>query len=298
MNADVAIRTRGLTKRFGRTTALAELDLDIPAGSIFGYLGPNGAGKSTTLRLLVGLLRPSAGSAQVLGHDVSCAHARIRTRLGYLAGDFRAPAALTGRRYLDDLAALRGCRGTTATDRLAERLAIDLDRRIGSLSHGNRQKIGIIQAFQHDPDVLILDEPTTGLDPIMQRTFLGMLREAAAAGRTVVLSSHVLSEVDAVADIVAIVRAGRLVIVDTVDRLEARTRRNIDLRFDGPPPLAELRGTPGVVEVSEMDGTVRVTVEGSTVGLVRVLGRHDVVDLVSHEVDLGEIFLEHYQGAS
>ena len=298
MSTDVAVRTRGLTKRFGATTALADLDLDIPAGCTFGYLGPNGAGKSTTLRLLVGLLRPSAGTAEVLGHDVGRDHARIRTRIGYLAGDFRAPAALTGRRYLDDLAALRGCAGTGAADRLAERLGIDLDRRIGSLSHGNRQKIGIIQAFQHDPAVLVLDEPTTGLDPIVQRIFLTMLRDTTAAGRTVVLSSHVLSEVDAVADVVAIVRAGRLVVVDTVARLEARTRRHIDLRFDGPAPLDELRRTPGVVEVAAGDGTVRVTVEGSTVDLVRVLGHHEVVDLVSHEVDLGEIFLEHYEGTT
>jgi beta-exotoxin I transport system ATP-binding protein len=207
---DVAIRTWQLSKSYGRRPALQELELEVPAGGVFGYLGPNGAGKTTTIRLLAGLLRPTSGRAEVFGLDTVADRERVQRRIGYLPGDFVAYPDLTGRQFLRYLAGLRGDVDGSHVDGLAKRFDLDLGLRIGRLSHGNRQKVGIIQAFMHQPDLLILDEPTNGLDPIMQREFLALVREHRDAGRTVFLSSHILTEVEAAADTVGILRAGRL----------------------------------------------------------------------------------------
>ena len=293
---DHVIRTRNLTKRFGHRTALDGLDLDVPAGVVLGYLGPNGAGKTTTIRLLAGLIRPTAGSAVVFGFDASDQYDALQRRIGYLPGDFVAYPDLTGAQYLDYFAHLYGGVERNRIDLLAKRFDLDLGVRIGTLSRGNRQKVGILQAFMHDPDLLILDEPTSGLDPLMQREFRDLLRETRDSGRTVFLSSHVLSEVEAVADTVAILRAGRLVTVQSVQALRDNARRRLDLTFTGDPPADRIHDLPGVHQLS-IDGHVaHVVVTGSTAELLKVVAPYDVTNVLSHEADLEAAFLDYYDG--
>ncbi|MEV6891505.1 ABC transporter ATP-binding protein [Kribbella sp. NPDC051137] len=293
---DHVVRTRNLTKRFGRRTALDGLDLDVPPGEVLGYLGPNGAGKTTTIRLLAGLIRPTAGSAVVFGFDAADQYDALQRRIGYLPGDFVAYPDLTGTQYLDYFAHLYGGVERSRIDLLAKRFDLDLGVRIGTLSRGNRQKVGIVQAFMHDPDLLILDERTTGLDPLMQREFRELLRETRDAGRTVFLSSHVLSEVDAVADRVAILRAGRLVTVQSVQALRATARRRLDLTFAGAPPVDRMRAVPGVQELSVDGHTAHLVISGSTAGLLRAAAPYEVTNVLSHEADLETVFLDYYNG--
>ena len=288
------IHTEQLSKRYGRRQALSGLDLDVPAGVLFGYLGPNGAGKTTTIRLLTGLLRPTSGRATVFGADVVREREAVQSRIGYLPGDFVAYPDLTAGDYLRYMGNLRGGVDPSSTTRLAKRLDLDLGQVIGAMSHGNRQKVGIVQAFQHDPDLLVLDEPTQGLDPLVQREFLAMLREARQAGRTVFLSSHVLSEVEAVADVVGILREGRLAEVASVAELKAKAVRRLDLTFEGEVPADRLRAVPGVTEVHENGPGVQLVVEGSTAELLAVAAPYRIAGIVGHEPDLEEIFLTYY----
>jgi ABC-2 type transport system ATP-binding protein len=293
-----AIRTSGLTKHYGSTVGIEALDLGVPPGAVFGFLGPNGAGKTTTIRLLLGLLRPTRGRALIAGHDVWSNRRAVHRMVGYLPGDFVAYKDFSGRQYLEYLGDLRGGVSWPRVDELAERLELDLRRRIGDLSSGNRQKVGLIQAFMHDPRVLVLDEPTSGLDPLMQRTFLDMAREARAAGRTVFLSSHVLSEVEQVADAVGIVRDGRLVVVEEVAALKARAVRRLDLTFVHEPPLDALRALDGVREVRGDGRRVHAVAEGSLEGLMRLAGDAGLENVVTHEADLEQIFLDYYTGGA
>jgi ABC-2 type transport system ATP-binding protein len=291
---DAAIRTWQLSKSYGRRPALRELELEVPAGRVFGYLGPNGAGKTTTIRLLAGLLRPTSGRAEVLGLDPVTDRERMQRRIGYLPGDFVAYPDLTGAQYLRFLSGLRGGVDRAGVERLAKRFDLDLDVRIGTLSHGNRQKVGIVQAFMHHPELLILDEPTNGLDPIMQREFLALLREVRDAGRTVFLSSHILSEVESVADTVGILRAGQLVVTRSIDELKAGTVRRVDLTFEGAVPDAVLRELPAVQVLQVSGRTAHLVVAGSMADLVRAAAPYGVETVLSHEPDLEEIFLDYY----
>lgn len=295
ISRDAVIVTRGLTKHYGNVVALADLDLEVSAGTVFGYLGPNGAGKTTTIRTLVGLLRPTAGSATILGLDVVARRGEMQARIGYLPGEFVAYPRLTAREYLVYVARLREVDNWGMLHDLAERLELPLDRRVGELSHGNRQKVGLVQAFLHNPEVLILDEPTSGLDPLVQREFLAMVREARDRGQTVFLSSHVLAEVEAVADEVAILRAGRLVAVEDLADLKEKATYRLELELTEPIARERLSVVPGVRDV-EVDGLgVLVTVEGSTAGLIRALSPLGVDRIHTHEADLEEIFLRHYR---
>ena len=289
-----AIRTSGLSKRFGSREALHELDLVVPQGTVFGYLGPNGAGKTTTIKLLVGLYRPSAGNATVLGRDVATDRDAVQSLIGYLPGDFTGYPDMSGRRFLSLIGSLRGHLDWPHVASLADRFDIDLDRRIGTLSHGNRQKIGIIQAFMNRPELLILDEPTSGLDPLMQREFLKLVKESQASGWTVLLSSHVLSEVAAVADRVGILNEGKLLAVKAMDDLRADAIRQVDLRFDDHVPAEPLRRSRGVVEVDVHGLTAHVSINGPMTELIRSAAPYGVVDVVSHETDLADIFLSYY----
>ena len=289
-----AVVCRGLEKRYGRHVALRGVDLEVPRGCVFGYLGPNGAGKTTTIRILVGLMRPSGGTVEVLGHDVAAARDEAQRLVGYLPGDFVAYPELTGHEFLAHLAALRGGVDPSVVADLQTRLEAELDRPVKTLSHGNRQKIGIIQAFMHRPEVVVLDEPTSGLDPLVQRAFLTLLRDTSAEGRTVFLSSHVLSEVEAVADVVAILRAGEVVVTDTVDRLEEQAVQRLDLGFARLPDLDALRRTSGVQSVDVVEHTVRVTVRGSTAALLREVAPYGVETISTREADLEDVFLELY----
>ncbi|WP_067901430.1 ABC transporter ATP-binding protein [Nocardia vaccinii] len=289
------IAIQGLTKFYGRVPALVDVSFEVPAGVVFGYLGPNGAGKTTTTRILVGLMRPTRGSVSVAGADTVRARSAAQRHIGYLPGQFVPYPELTAEQYLTYLARLRGEVDPTVLHGLVERLDLDLSIRIAAMSHGNRQKVGIVQAFMSDPDVLVLDEPTQGLDPLVQREFLTMLREARDAGRTVFLSSHILSEVQAVADTVAILRHGRLVEMRSVTALTAQAQRRLDLTFAGTPPDTRLlRAVGGVRSVDGADHVIRVEVDGSTAELLKFVAPYGVRDIVSHEPDLEDIFLTYY----
>jgi ABC-2 type transport system ATP-binding protein len=294
----VAVRCVEVTKRFGSTVAVDRLSLEVPTGEVLGFLGPNGAGKSTTLRLLVDLLRPSAGAVEVLGEDPRRGGARLRMRIGYLPGDLALYDRLTGEQLLTFLARLRGTRDVSFGRALAERFACDLTKPVGALSRGNRQKLGIVQAFMHRPELLVLDEPTSGLDPIMQREFRTLLREAQAEGATVFLSSHVLAEVQRAVDRVAIVREGRLVAVDHVREIEARALRVVEIRFAGAVPTESFAGLPGVRSVTVEGDLLRASVAGSADALVKAAARFEVESIAGHEADLEDVFLSYYDRAA
>jgi ABC-2 type transport system ATP-binding protein len=292
-----AIVTTALTKDFGAGRGLFDLDLEVRHGEILGFLGPNGAGKSTTMRLLLGLIAPTAGGARVLGLDVAGDGLALRRRVGYLPGDFGLYPQLTGRAVLAWFARLQGGVAADGVTDLAARFEAQLDRPIRELSTGNRQKIGLMQALMHDPEVLILDEPIAGLDPLVQHAFHELLAERRARGRTVLLSSHTLSEVDRVADRVAILRAGRLVVVDTLDALRAVAVRRweVELADGGPPDPAEFRALVGMREAEVAGDRLRLAFEGPADAVIKALARHDVVEIRTREDDLEEVFLRYYQ---
>ena len=291
---DLVIRTGELTKRFGRVLALDGLSLDVRAGEVLGFLGPNGAGKTTTLRLLMGYLRPTAGSARVLGLDSWRDRVAIHARTGYLPGEVRLWPRMSARQIAGHLIRLRGLHHDQGTADLAKRLDVDLDRPVGELSKGNRQKAGVLLALLGHPELLLLDEPTSGLDPLAQAEFHAILRERAAAGAAVMLSSHILSEVERVADRVAIIRSGRLLMTESMAGLRQKARHWVEVRFGSPPPPDAFAAVPGITDV-RLDGTLlRCTMQGAVDPLVKALSRYHVVDLNSHEADLEETFLALY----
>jgi len=294
---EAVIRLEGLTKYYGKSRGVAGLDLEVYPGEVFGYLGPNGAGKTTTIRLLLDLIRPTSGRAVVLGDDPREGGPALRRQIGYLAGDPALYRKMTGRQLLTYLGHLRGLAGLGPADGLAERLDLDLDRPIGDLSRGNRQKVAVVQAFMHSPQLLVLDEPTSGLDPLMQREFYRLVAEAKAEGRTVFLSSHVLSEVERIADRVGIVREGCLVVVEGLEALRAKALRRLEIHFAAPVPREEFAALPGVQDVVVEGGLLTCTAVGSIDRLVKAAARYEVTNLVSHEADLEALFLRYYEGA-
>ena len=294
--SDSVIRTEALSKDYGGGHGLFDLSLEIKRGEIFGFLGPNGAGKSTTMRLLLDLIRPTAGSASLLGLDSRRNSLEIRRRVGYLPGDFALYPKLDGTAMLDYLADLRGGVDRGVRDRLAERFDAQLDRPVHELSTGNRQKLGLIQAFMHEPELLILDEPIAGLDPLVQQSFHALLAEVAAAGRTVFLSSHTLSEVERVADRVAILRQGRLAVVDSLENLRGIAIQRLEVEFaDGAPDPEVIRVLPGV-RSADLDGRrLLVAFEGSVDPLLKQIAEREVRSIRSRDDDLEEIFLHYYR---
>ena len=290
------IHTEQLAKFYGRRRGLDSLDLEVGSGEIYGFLGPNGSGKTTTIRILLDLIRPSGGRAEVFGHVPRDIGAALRRRIGFLPGDFIVDGGQTSRRLLEHLAYLRGGLPDARIAQLAERLDLDLDAQIGSLSRGNRQKLGVIQAFMHEPELLVLDEPTTGLDPLLQQTFLAMAREARHAGQTVFMSSHVLSEVQQSADRVGIIRDGRMVAVESVQSLRRRAVRRVEVQFDGPVDGAEFERLPGVTEVVVEGATLRCRSTGRADELIKAAARHTIDSLTISEPDLEELFVGYYQG--
>ncbi len=303
-----AIETTGLSKHFPRggalerlgrgrrdpIRALDEVTLTVRPGEIFGFLGPNGAGKSTCIRLLLGFLHPTAGAARVLGLDTETDGVAIRGRVGYLPGGIALYDAMTGTDLLDYLGAFYG-RPPVLRPRLLDGLELaanDLTRPVRDYSRGMRQKLGIVQALQHDPELAILDEPSEGLDPLMQRAFYEILDERRAAGRTVFLSSHILSEVERVCDRVAIVRRGRLVALEEIGKLLARRRRTVEMRVDGLPP--SLAGVPGVTDVAVVDGHLRCHLEGDIRPFLAAIAGAPIADLTIEPARLEDAFLEFY----
>jgi ABC-2 type transport system ATP-binding protein len=285
-----------LAKSYGRRRALAGLTLDVRQGEVFGYLGPNGAGKSTTIRLLLDLIRPTSGHARVLGLDPRRHAVELHRRIGYLAGDFVVDGRQKAGECLTFLGNLRGGVPAGRVRDLAGRLDLDLGARIRELSKGNRQKVGLVQAFMHVPDLLILDEPTSGLDPLAAQAFLRMVSEARGHGQTVFMSSHIMSEVQAVADRVAIIREGQLVTVDTVHALRERAVRTVEITFAEPVDGSEFDRLPGVTDVSARDGVLRCRMAGSPDALVKAAARHTVLGLLCEEPDLEELFFAYYNG--
>ena len=288
------ISTRGLTKHYGSVPALNSLTLDVREGEIFGFLGPNGAGKSTMIRTLLGFLHPSAGFATVLGLDVVRESVEIRARTGYLPGGISLYDSMTGAQVLDYLARLQG-RAPCRRDELVERLQMpqaDLRRRVRDYSRGMRQKIGVIQALQHDPEVAILDEPTEGLDPLMQQAFYGILADLRAEGRTIFFSSHILSEVERVCDRVAIIRHGNLMAVHEVRELLARRRRKVSIQWRGAAPDATT--IPGLADVVVDGDRLFATLHGDVSEFVRAVASPSLRDLTIEPASLEEAFLEYY----
>jgi ABC-2 type transport system ATP-binding protein len=291
---DLVIQAGALGKRFGRVLALDGLSLEVRAGEVLGFLGPNGAGKTTTLRLLMGYLRPTAGSARVLGLDSWRDSVAIHARTGYLPGDVRLWPRLSTRQIAGHLARLRGLSHDQRIADLAKRLDVDLDRPVGELSKGNRQKAAVLLALLGDPDLLLLDEPTSGLDPLVQAEFHAILREHVDAGAAVMLSSHVLSEVERIADRVAIIRSGRLLMTESLAGLREKARHSVEVRFGSPPPPDAFAAVPGITGVRLDGALLRCTMQGVVDPLIKELGRYHVLDLNSHEADLEETFLALY----
>jgi ABC-2 type transport system ATP-binding protein len=294
---EAVIRLEGLTKSYGKHRGVAGLDLEVYPGEVFGYLGPNGAGKTTTIRLLLDLIRPTSGRALVLGIEPRLGGPALRRRIGYLAGDPALYRKMNGRQLLTYLGHLRGLPGLGPAEALAERLELDLSRPIGDLSRGNRQKVAVVQALMHSPQLLVLDEPTSGLDPLMQREFYRLVAEAKAEGRTVFLSSHVLGEVERIADRVGIVREGRLVVVEGLEALKAKALRRLEIHFAAPVPREEFASLPGVQDVAVEGSVLTCTAVGSVDRLLKAASRYEVTNLVTHEADLEELFLRYYEGA-
>jgi len=292
MSQDTVIDTRKLTKSFGSVHAVRSLDMQVSRGEIFGFLGPNGAGKTTTIRMLLDFLRPSSGQSLVLGGRG--ADPAVRKRIGYLPADLNLPPRYTGNDVFDLFGDLRGGCDAKRVNALVERFGLDPSRPIGELSTGNRRKVGIVQAFMHSPELLILDEPTSGLDPLLQREFHELMRESVATGSTVFLSSHVLPEVDRIADRVAILRAGRLVVVSTVDELRAKARQIIDLHVDVEVSAHMFDDVPGVVEASGDNGVIRLVIEGSIDDVIKKAATVEVRRVVSVDHDLEQLFLAFY----
>lgn len=301
-----AIEFKGLSKTYGNKEVLHGIDFKVPAGSIFGVIGPNGAGKTTAMRCLLDIIRPSAGSIAVLGEDPTVGGPELRRRIGYLPGELILESRTTGRKILEHFAAISGPVKPGRVESLAERLHLDLDNQARRLSRGNKQKLGLVQAFMHEPELLVLDEPTGGLDPLVRQEFLALIREAKDDGQTVFLSSHVLSEVQQAADQVAILREGSIVTVATVDSLrESAIRRVRILLPDGDLEAARARcaGIPGMKDLlvrrvpegeAEAVIEVRANLEGSVEPLVHSLSRTRILDLVLEEPDLEDAVLKMY----
>ena len=296
--AGAVIETNRLTKRYGAERGIDAISLSVARGEVFGFLGPNGAGKTTMIRTLLDLLHPTSGSARLFGLDSRRDSLAIRARLGNLPGEFACDPRRTGRELVTFFAALRGMRDLGRTDELAERFSADLDRPVGHLSRGNRQKIGLIQALFHAPELLILDEPTGGLDPLMQEEFHKVVAEERERGTTILLSSHDLDEVERLCDRVAFIRAGRLVAVEHVADVTRRRYRHATVELAQPVDGAELSALTGVRDV-EIDGCLaRFGFEaGALDDVVKALARHAVVDLELAHPSLEEVFMTYYEAA-
>jgi ABC-2 type transport system ATP-binding protein len=290
-----AIRTVGLTKHYGDVKALEDLDLQVEEGEIFGFLGPNGAGKTTTIRALLNYITPTVGSAEVLGMDAQTHSVELRQQISYQPAEYTMYENLTGGQYLQYFANLRGGVDNSYVHDLADRLGADLTRKISDYSTGNKQKIGLIQAFMSKRRLLILDEPVTGLDPLVQQELQAMYQEVQDEGRTVFLSSHTLGEVERVADRVAILRQGHLVVVERVDDLKRKAIRRLDIEFESDISESVFEGVEGVRSATVRGAHASVSFDGPVGDLLRVIVHHDVLNINSREADLEEIFLTYYR---
>ena len=288
------IKTERLSKAYGEHRGIIDLDLEVAEGEIFGFLGPNGAGKTTTMRVLLDLIRPTAGRAEVFGIETTADPVAIHRRVGYLPGEFDLYDRLTGAQTIEYFGNLRGGIDRDYVARLIDMLDLDPSRRFREYSKGNKQKVGLIVALQHKPDLLILDEPTVGLDPLVQQTFFELVREARADGRTIFLSSHIIDEVERTCDRVAIIREGRLVQVDRIEAIRRLAFHHVELSFGTPVPTALFSELPGVRDVELHGNTIRMRVSGPIGAVIAAAASHGLVDVVSREPNLEDVFLAQY----
>lgn len=296
----VAINIDGLSKRYDSSSpfALHKLNLKVNKGEVYGFLGPNGAGKSTTIRLLLNFIQPTSGSAKILGRDIVSDSVTIRKSLGYLSGDFAAYEKMTGTQFLKFMGELQPPKNPKYRRELANLFKLDLGKKIGSLSKGNRQKLGIIQAFMHEPDILILDEPTDGIDPLMQEEFYKLVRQNKERGVTVFVSSHNLPEVRKMCDRVGIIKNGVLVSESTIAELETEAAQTFYVTFNQQPPIKELKMLKKVKIVSHKDNQVNLHVHGELSQLLSLLGKSGVSSLSTRELDLEEEFMRFYEAGT
>ncbi len=291
---NAVIRTDKLTKYYGKQRGVIDLDIEVRPGEVFGYLGPNGAGKTTTIRTLLDFIRPTRGRATIFGMDTRQQGATIRRRIGYLPGELALYVNLTGADMVRYSGYLDGSMDWPYVQSLAKALDCDLSRPLRALSHGNRKKVGLILAFMRRPELLILDEPTTGLDPLVQQEFYRLIAGVKAEGKTVFLSSHILPEVERVCDRVGIIREGKLITVENVATLKARALRRLEIHFGGPVPQEKFARLAGVRDVTVEDGILHCTVVGSLDAVIKAAAQFEVLNVISKEPSLEEIFLTYY----
>jgi len=298
MSEDYVIKIQGLTKSYGNVQALFGVDLEVKHGEVFGFLGPNGAGKTTTIRCMLDLIRPQGGTISVLGMNPQAEPEAIKARVGYLPGELRLDENMTARQVFRYFNRLRGNRSNwDFIQELSDRLKLDLKTPIKNFSHGNKQKVGVVQALMHRPELVLLDEPTGGLDPLMQQEVLRMLAEAQDNGATVFFSSHIISEVQAITDRVAIIRKGKIVEVAETASLLNRSMRQVRIRFQQPTEADELFNLPEVELLAQDDGmSILLQVEGEMDVLIKTLAQYPVSDFETQRTSLEEIFLAYYEG--
>ena len=290
-----AIECSGLTKDYGENRGVFDLDLVVNRGEVFGFVGPNGAGKTTTIRLLMDLIRPDRGTARVFGLDARLDSLAVKRGVGYLPGELARFPRVSAGYVIRLLASLRGDVDANHVSTLIDRLQLDLNLRYEDLSHGNKQKVGLIQAFMHKPNLLILDEPTLGLDPLMQRQFRQLVEESVAAGATVFLSSHVLSEVEQICDRVGFIRNGRLIRVGTLEQFRVMRVHRFDAIYEGTIRLRDLERIPGVADVRIEDHRMTCAVRGPVSPLLQALVAADVVEIDSRELSLEDVFFSEFE---
>ncbi len=291
------IQTNKLSKSYGRSRGIIDVTFDIQEGEVFGFLGPNGAGKTTTMRTLMGLLHANSGSATIGGLDCWTQSTEVKRLVGYLPGEFAFDPGLRGAQIIEYLGHLRGGVDQAYLHSLVERLGWDPSKRFREYSHGNKQKLGLVQAFMHKPRLLILDEPTSGLDPLNQQEFYTMVAEVRAGGRTVFLSSHILPEVEHTCDRVAIIREGRLVRIDHVSSLKDIRQHEVEISFAGPASVDWFKHVAGVARVAQGgdERTLQLNVQGALTEIIHIAGQHSATNITTHEPTLEEVFLRFYE---
>jgi len=291
------IQTNQLTKSYGRSRGIIDVTFDIQEGEVFGFLGPNGAGKTTTMRTLMGLLRPNSSSATIGGLDCWVQSTEVKKLVGYLPGEFAFDPGLRGAQILEYLSHLRGGVDQNYLRTLVERLGLDPSKRFREYSHGNKQKLGLVQAFMHQPRLLILDEPTSGLDPLNQQEFYKMVAEVQTGGRTVFLSSHILPEIEQTCDRVAIIREGRLIKIDHVSALKDIHQHDVEISFAGPASVEWFKNVADVAKVAQGadEHSLQLNVQGELTEIIRIAGQHGATNIATHEPTLEEVFLRFYE---
>lgn len=293
--SQTVIHTENLTKFYGKARGIIDVNIDVQQGEVFGFLGPNGAGKTTTIRLLMDFIRPTRGRATIFGLDTRKENRTIHNRIGYLPGELALYENLTGAEFLRYLSNLRGNKEWKFIEELAKRLDTNLTQPIHSLSHGNKQKIGLIQAFMHQPELLILDEPTIGLDPLIQQEFYHLINEFKTKSRTVFLSSHILPEVEKVCDRVGMIKEGRVIAVERVSTLKERALRRLEIHFADSVPKELFSSITGIRNLVVTNNILRCTIMGKIDTLIKALAKFEIVNLISQEPTLEEIFLAYYE---